>query len=77
MAKTVLDITETEVREQVIENDEVVDVVPSIKDRREGGNAGASRTCWGMPVQQRHDDLENRVVELETLLAERQTWPAH
>ena len=45
----VLDITESKVREQVIENDQVVDVVPSIKERREAATL-VLLYCWGMPV---------------------------
>ena len=47
--KMVLDITESKVREQVIENDEVVDMVPSIKERREAATL-VLLYCWGMPV---------------------------
>jgi hypothetical protein len=72
-----LDIRDEKIREQVIikENGEsvVVDVVPSIKDRREAIKLVLAYTR-GTPVAQGQDDLERRVVELEALFKEKQPW---
>jgi len=66
-----LDIRDEKIREQRIEfqDDEpiAVDVVPSVKERREACKLILAY-CWGTPVQSGHDELEKRVMELEQRL---------
>jgi hypothetical protein len=66
-----LDIRDEKVREQtiVMEGGEpvTIDVVPSIKERREVCKLLLAY-CWGTPVAQGADDLERRVMEIEERL---------
>ena len=67
-----LAIRDSKVREQVVDQKtgEVYDVVPSVKEIRE--------TCrmilaysWGTPAQVGQDELEQRITELEQIIANR------
>ena len=74
-----LDIRDEKIREQKIEichgKPVVVDVVPSIKERREACKLILAY-CWGTPVAAGNDELERRVIELEERLKER-SWQSH
>lgn len=74
-----LGIRDEKIREQKIEveNGEpvVIDVVPSIKERREACKMILAY-CWGTPVAVGNDELERRVMELEERLKESHAWPA-
>ena len=66
--KTLLDIRDEKVREEKVEmhNGEAVtvDVVPSVKERREACKLILAY-CWGTPVAIGQDELEERIEELE------------
>ena len=69
--KTLLDIRDEKIREEKVEmhNGEpvVVDVVPSIKERREACKLILAY-CWGTPVAIGQDSLEQRIGELERVV---------
>lgn len=72
--KTLLDIRDEKIREEKVEmhNGEtvIVDVVPSVKERREACKLILAY-CWGTPVAIGQDELEERIQELEQQVVNR------
>jgi hypothetical protein len=71
-----LQIRDSKIREQVIEDGEVVDVVPSIKERLNAIKLILAYT-WGNPVQVGTDELERRIIELEEQIKQVGSWARH
>ena len=76
-----LNIRDEKIREQTIVKEDgesvVIDVVPSVKERREACKLILAY-CWGSPVAVTADDLERRVMELEAMLLSKETlWATH
>jgi len=69
--KMLLDIRDEKIREQKIDFEDgkavVIDVVPSIKERREACKLILAY-CWGTPVAIGQDSLEQRIGELERVV---------
>jgi hypothetical protein len=74
-----LDIRDQKIREQKIEKQGgepvVVDLVPSIKERREACKLILAY-CWGTPIAVGNDELQKRIFELEGLMKEG-PWQRH
>ena len=72
-----LDIRDEKIRQQEIIKEDgelvAVDVVPSVKERREACKLILAY-CWGTPVQQGMDELERRILELEERRKEKMSW---
>lgn len=71
-----LQIRDSKVREAKIERGDdgeliTIDVVPSVKERREACKLILAYT-WGTPVVQGADEIEQRIMELEERLSELQ-----
>jgi hypothetical protein len=68
-----LDIRDEKIRQQEIIREDgelvAVDVVPSVKERREACKLILAY-CWGLPVQQGADELVRRIYDLEERLKE-------
>ena len=73
-----LDIRDEKIREQTIVKEDgesiVVDVVPSVKERREACKLILAY-CWGTPVATGADDIERRLLDIEERL--REVQPGH
>jgi hypothetical protein len=73
--KMLLDVRDERIREEKVEmrggEPVVVDVVPSVKERREAFKLILAY-CWGTPVQIGQDELEARITELEQAVANKE-----
>lgn len=76
--KMLLDIRDEKIREEKVEmrNGEpiTVDVVPSVRERREVCKLILSY-AWGTPAQVGQDELDQRITELEQIIANRNRNP--